>query len=102
MKFKNETSQTIMLRDHTSKWTEWIKFKPGESKEVINFVDAEKNGLIEVKNDVKTTESSIGDIKVETKQIEETPSVAILDDTLEVENKPIPIPKTTKRRKTKK
>ena len=94
MKFKNETSQTIMLRDHTSKWTEWIKFYPGDTKEVTNFVDAEKKGLTEVKIDIETTESSIGETVVKTKQIEEQP--------LEVENKPIPIPKTTKRRKTKK
>ena len=97
MKYTNPTNQTIMLRDHKTQWTEWIKFSPGDTKEVNNFLLAEKLGLIQT----KTIESTIGEKKVETKVIEEHIPEIVKAATKSNYAKPIKIPKKRTGRKYK-
>jgi hypothetical protein len=74
MKFRNETSKTIKIRRKGTRWYDWIKIDPSETIEVTRDEEAYAKdlGLTEVSNkQIKTTESTINDRKVETKQIEE-------------------------------
>lgn len=76
MKYQNNTSVGVVIPVKMPKLAHelanvaWVKFKPGEIKEVPERATetAEKHGLTKVEVEVKAMESSIGKTKVETKK----------------------------------
>ena len=87
MKYKNQTSETIMIREGiTAGHYGWTKLKANQTIELNDAGMARRLGLSEV---IETKTATIGDTKVETKVIQTNKP--------KVEEIKLPKPKTTKK-----